>query len=349
MIDLRTMRTPLVSRILVAALAAAAPASASDLSLSVQVSGQNSVSALPGEVLVYSVVAELSDNANEGLALFCFDLAFDGGDLVPAQLPLAGPLLEFSFPRGVTNPAGFGGTPVGGDLLQVGGAQNTIKNVFAPQPTGNVVTGVAANGAPIVLVQGTLTAPTQPGSYTLSAHNLVANVIRQGQTGSGSHWIVEAAGAGAITNLALDVVDCTPSVYCTAKVNSQGCTPSIGFVGAASLSDPAGLLVTCDDVLNRQFGQWFYGLTPSNMPFAGGIRCVAQPFARAPVVPTLGDPFPTQNCSGSLSFSVTPAFLSGQGFLPGQQVHGQWWYRDPQHLDGTGIGLSNAIQFIVCP
>lgn len=343
------MRTPIASLTLVAALLAPLPAAAGDLSLSVRVSGQNTVSALPGEVLVYSVVGELSDNANEGLALFCFDLVFSGGDLVPAQLPLAGPLLEFSSPRGVTNPAGFGGTPVAGDLLQVGGGQNTIKNVFAPKPIGSVVTGVAANGAPIVLVQGTLTAPTQPGTYVLSAHNLVANVIRQGQTGVGSHWIVDAAGVGPITNLTLEVEDCTPSTYCTAKVDSQGCTPAMGFVGTASLAGPGSLLVTCSNVRNRQFGQLFYSLAPANVPFLGGIRCVAQPFQRATVLPTLGDPWPTQNCSGSLSFGVTPAFLSGQGFLPGQQVYGQWWYRDPQHPDGSGVGLSNAIQFTVCP
>lgn len=343
------MLNPIASLTLASALLAAGPAAASDLSLSIQVSGQNSVNVLPGEVLVYSVVGELSDNANEGLALFCFDLVFNGGDLVPAQLPVAGPLLEFSFPRGVTNPAGFGGTVVAGDLLQVGGAMNTIKNVFAPQPTGNVVTGVAASGAPIVLVQGTLIAPTQPGTYVLSAHNLVANVIRQGQTGSGSHWVVDAAGVGTISDLVLDVADCTPSTYCTAKVDSQGCTPAMGFVGTASLAGPGNLLVTCGNVRNRQFGQLFYSLAPANAPFLGGIRCVAQPFQRATVVPTLGDPFPIQNCTGALSFSVTPAFLSGQGFLPGQQVYGQWWYRDPQHPDGSGVGLSNAIQFLVCP
>jgi hypothetical protein len=330
-------------------VALAAPvAAASDLNLSIRSGGQSTVTVVPGETLTYQVVGELSDGLNEGLALFCFDLVYSGGDLVPVAAPVSGPLLEFSRPRGVTNPAGFGGTAQAGDLLQVGGAQNTIRSTFAASPTGTVVTGIGAPGSPVVLAQGMLDAPLVPGLYVLSARNLVANVIRQGEDGSGPFWVVDAAGAGALQALMIDVLDCNASSYCSGKVNSQGCTPSSGSSGVPSLSG-GGFTVTCSNVVNNQFGQFFFGRMADNTPFQGGIRCVAPPLRRVAVVSTGGTVGPPQDCSGFLSYTLTPAFMLAQGLSPGTQVFGQWWYRDPAHPDGTGVGLSNGIQFTVCP
>ena len=79
------MRTHLPTLVF-GALCAASPAlQASDLSLSVQVAGQNTVSALPGEVLTYVVVGELSDNLNGGLALYVRGLA----ETIPAGVDAA--------------------------------------------------------------------------------------------------------------------------------------------------------------------------------------------------------------------------------------------------------------------
>jgi hypothetical protein len=105
---------------------------------------------------------------------------------------------------GFTNPAGYGGTPVGGNLLQVGGAQNTIRNTVAASPNGPVLTGVAQQGAPVTLVAGNLHAPYQVGDFTLSAGNLQANVLLSGQTGL-PFWKVEPAGVGLISNLIVRV------------------------------------------------------------------------------------------------------------------------------------------------
>ena len=113
-------------------------------------------------------------------------------------------MLSFTRPAGLTNPAGFGGTVVGGQLRQVGGAQNTIKNTFAPYPNGTVVTGVAAAGAPVTLASGQLTAPVAPGTYTLTPSGVVANVIRQGETGT-PFWHVDRANAGTVQSLVVQV------------------------------------------------------------------------------------------------------------------------------------------------
>ena len=198
---------------------AAVVAQPSNLSVSVESEGSNSVVVAPGAAVQYEVIGILSDDINEGLDLVGFDLDFDGGDLMQADTPTGdpnsgceNPMIHFTIPWGITNPAGYGGTIIGGDLIQVGGGQNTIKNTIPPFPIGEVLTGVSQPGGcgPAVLVTGTLTAPAVYGTYTLALENLFANVIREGETGAGPFWATEAAGIGTITNLTIEV-GCTGS------------------------------------------------------------------------------------------------------------------------------------------
>lgn len=191
----------------------------SNLSVSVESEGSNSVVVAPGAAVQYEVIGILSDDLNEGLALIGFDLDFDGGDLMQADTPTGdpnsgceNPMIHFTEPWGITNPAGYGGTIIGGDLIQVGGGQNTVLNTTPPILIGEVLTGVAQPGGcgPAVLVTGTLTAPAVGGTYTLALENLFANVIRDGETDDGTFWATEAAGVGTITNLTIEV-ECTGS------------------------------------------------------------------------------------------------------------------------------------------
>lgn len=198
-------------RILCSLVALAAPALATDLNLSVQVGGSNSVVVGPGASVGWSVVGELDDAANEGLAFFLFDVSFDGGDLTQAASPSGAPMTSFDMPLGLTNPAGYGGTVQDGDLIQVGGAQNTINNSFAAAPNGAVTPGVCQPGFPEELVAGTLTAPSVPGVYTLSVTNVMANVISQGETGI-PFWRVDAAGVGSVDDLTIEVKALTTNV-----------------------------------------------------------------------------------------------------------------------------------------
>jgi hypothetical protein len=182
----------------------ASPAFATNLNLRLQSGTSSFITVAPGAPVSWTLVGELSDDANEGLALFSVDLSWSGGPLAPAAAPTASPMLNFARPAGVNNPAGFGGTPDAGMLLQVGGGQNTINSAFAPYPIGTVITGVAWPGQPVALANGQLTAPAQPGFYTLGASNLVANVIRQGETGT-PFWRVDKAGTGSMTFLTVQV------------------------------------------------------------------------------------------------------------------------------------------------
>jgi hypothetical protein len=189
--------------------AAAGPAHATNLNLTIQSGGQTTVTVPPGANVPYDVVGVLNDAASDGLAGFSLDLSFTGGALPQAAEPSTAPMLSFAKPAGLTNPAGFGGTVQAGKLVQVGGAQNTIANVFAPYPNGNVVVDVAQLGQAVTLVSGSLTAPGAPGTYTLSASAVVANVIQQGSTGV-PFWRVDKALPGTLTPLTVIVSSARP-------------------------------------------------------------------------------------------------------------------------------------------
>jgi len=185
-------------------LLAAAPAAATNLNLTIQSGGQGTVTVPPGANVPYNVVGVLSDAASDGLSGFSLDLTFTGGPLAMANEPSTAPMTSFDKPAGLTNPAGFGGTVVAGKLVQVGGAQNTIANVFAPYPNGNVVVDVAQLGQAVTLVTGQLTAPVTPGTYTLSMSAVGATVIQQGSTGV-PFWKVEKALPGTLSPLTVIV------------------------------------------------------------------------------------------------------------------------------------------------
>lgn len=162
--------------------------------------GGNSVLVGPGENVAYEVSGLLSDANNEGLAGFAFDLSFDGGDLTPATVPSN--MESFAGPQGYNNPAGFGGTVVNGDLIQVGGGQNTMNFAGPDGPAGTVTSGIGQSTS--ILATGTFVAPTTPGTYTLSLSNLNAATINAGQAGM-PVWRCEPALPGTITNLTVVV------------------------------------------------------------------------------------------------------------------------------------------------
>jgi hypothetical protein len=176
----------------------------------------------PGEQVNYEIEGILSPSTGHmGLALVGFNLNYNGGSLPPCNTPVAPDLMaNFVKPNGITNPDGYGGT-IGatGELLQVGGGQNTIKNTpeFADFPIGNVQTGIAQN-TPVILATGSLTAPQQGGPYTLVLSQLFANVIEQGQTGNEDFWVTKAAQAGTIQNLTINVITaCAASTFASSS------------------------------------------------------------------------------------------------------------------------------------
>lgn len=141
-----------------------------------------------------------------------------------------------------------------------------------------------------------------------------------------------------------------PDTYCTAKLNSESCLPVVGFTGYASMTDPASFDIEATMLINNSFGVLMYGLGGrADVPFGGGTLCIEGPRMHLPVQSTMGNPG-APDCSGSLSVDFN-AFLQGGSstLMAGTQVNAQFFYRDANHLDGTGYGLSDGIEFMILP
>jgi hypothetical protein len=148
-----------------------------------------------------------------------------------------------------------------------------------------------------------------------------------------------------------------PKTYCTAKMNSVGCTPAIGFAGTPSIAAQSGFAVIGYNVRNQKSGLLFYGTTGQvGVPFQGGTLCVASPIRRTPAVSSGGAILPLNNCSGIYAIDMN-SFASGQlGGTPSPQlqvlgtlVSCQWWGRDPGFPAPNNTTLTNGLQYTVCP
>jgi hypothetical protein len=148
---------------------------------------------------------------------------------------------------------------------------------------------------------------------------------------------------------------CESITYCTPKVNSLGCLPSIDSNGQASLSASTGFTVSSARVRNNKPGLLLLGMNGrAAIPFQAGTLCVAQPLTRGPVVLSGGSAQPTVDCSGVWSLDFN-AFLHARPSdkvtplpkdLPAGTVFNcQWWGRDTP----SSIALSEGLEFTLCP
>ena len=141
----------------------------------------------------------------------------------------------------------------------------------------------------------------------------------------------------------------SPDGYCTAQVNSLGCTPSLTFAGNSSASSTSGFVVSVERLLNQKSGLFFYGTSGvANVPFHGGTLCVAGPLARSALLTTGGSALPANDCSGALAIDFN-ALASNSSTLaqPGTTVYVQAWSHDPGAP--STANLSGALHFVVLP
>ena len=179
----------------------ASPALAADLNVSL-VKTSCTTERFPLEY-EFDIVGQLSDTNNEGLAAVGLDLSleFNGAQVDINSYTIAvtaGTGMDaFVKDRGLTNPAGYGGTAVGNKLVQIGGAQDTINNAgsVAPFPAGPVETGVGHTAVTLAHVAITLVDNPDVGAanaYTFQVDQVFGNVITLGETGP--VYAVEALG-----------------------------------------------------------------------------------------------------------------------------------------------------------
>jgi hypothetical protein len=147
-----------------------------------------------------------------------------------------------------------------------------------------------------------------------------------------------------------------PLSYCTAKLNSLGCMPTIGSSGTPSATAASGFAVNATNMINNKSCLMFYGTTgQSSGAFQGGILCVKAPVKRTPGTTTGGNP-PPNDCSGAPSIDMTAFAVGALGgtplsalTVPGTVVTCQWWGRDPGFAAPINTQLTNGLQYTICP
>jgi hypothetical protein len=178
----------------------------------------------------------------------------------------------------------------------------------------------------------------------------IARVVLDSPTGTGGHFELDD----------LEVTfECTgsPQVYCTAKVNSLGCTPVIESSGQPSALATSGFSVSALQVRNGHVGLLIYGLSGrAAVPFQGGWLCLAAPVHRTVPVQSGGSVPPAQDCSGVYALDMNAfaqGLLGGAPRLelrqPGTRVQCQWWGRDAGFPPPWSTSLSDALEYGVCP
>jgi len=201
------------------------------------------------------------------------------------------------------------------------------------------------------LEAGTLTcASVTPSGATGDFHSYAASF-----SADGSRMAFESQASDLVsgdTNQLNDVfvrTECAPPrTYCTAKVNSLGCTPSISTSGVASGSLPGPFEIRAANLRNHVIGGLVFTINgPKIAPFMGGLLCLRPPIVRTPVLASDGSPT-GYDCSGAFAFDFNAYLRTGvhPAITDGRQVWAQFWSRDPG--DAFGLGLTDAVSFTLC-
>ncbi|MCH7702665.1 MAG: hypothetical protein IID37_13355 [Planctomycetes bacterium] len=220
----------------IAGLAVASAAVAATVDVSVTSAGNATVTVAPGATVDFEIRAILdSDADNDGLAFFSVDLGMAGPDAVnlgELATVIEGDEVMDNFSRNEGYDNNYGGTPIGDNLVQIGGASNTIANdpdaePFEPFPGDGGFVPLGVGHSEVVLAVGTVMMPMTEGTYTLSLSDVFANVITLGELGP--IFAVEAAVAGASSSLTIEV---TADAECEGDANGDGVVDPLdsGFV-----------------------------------------------------------------------------------------------------------------------
>jgi hypothetical protein len=159
-------------------------------------------------------------------------------------------------------------------------------------------------------------------------------------TNSGAAYIIDLTGS--------------PVTYCTAGVSANGCTATLSAVGTPSATATTGFTVTASDVEGDKDGLYFFGTNgrqANNWGSSSSFQCLVTPVLRSGLIQGIGTP---GLCDNSISRDLNalwcptctnPLKNPGAGALVGIQL----WYRDPFSTSNQTTGLTNAMEFTVCP
>jgi choice-of-anchor B domain-containing protein len=255
------------------------------------------------------------------------------------------PLLTFSFPHGLP-----GSIPTTGFGLNVRITESTPGALAAASPALHYNAGAGWASVPMTDLGG--------GLFRASFPAFACNTsVQYYVTANSTNNIVWSDPEAAPTSVHVTNATCPAPpavVYCTAKVNSLGCTPAIGSVGTPSVSAGSGFTVAATNVRNQKAGLMIYGVTGrANLPFSGGTLCFNPPVKRTPGASSSGNALPANDCSGTFELDFNAFIAGGTGHaalqVAGTQVECQWWGRDPGFAPPNNTMLSDALEFILQP
>jgi len=125
-----------------------------------------------------------------------------------------------------------------------------------------------------------------------------------------------------------------PVPYGVAKTTSWGLQPFIYWTGQNSLLEN-DLVIGLEGATPFQLTVNFWGGGMATVPFANGTIWIATPLHRGPVQIT------DQFGHTELPIVIDPSMV-------GTTRYYQWFFRDPAHPDGTGVGLSSGLEVVFC-
>jgi len=96
-------------------------------------------------------------------------------------------------------------------------------------------------------------------------------------------------------------------------------------------------------------GLMIWSLTPTSLPFQGGMLCLAPPIVRTGLLSS-GGTTGVHDCSGSFAYPLTQSYMLSKGLTAGTQVFAQYWSRDTAQLPPVmPTGLTDALSFTIRP
>jgi hypothetical protein len=141
-----------------------------------------------------------------------------------------------------------------------------------------------------------------------------------------------------------------PAVFCTGTPNSQGCTPTIQWTGAPSMSGPDNFAVSGTGVLNGAFGLLMHSAISGSTPLGNGILCLTNRQLRLPVQFSGGTPVgPGSDCTGGYSDPLTQAWFAQNLYTAGTTVYIQYLSRDGGFAPPNNLSLSDGLRFTILP
>ncbi len=176
-------------------------------------------------------------------------------------------------------------------------------------------------------------------TFNLSEANAARMLITEVVPNPGGGWTTRLEPPDAIaltTQPVLIEPNClAPDGYGIGKVTSLGTLPVMGWAGTATLS-ANDLMLTVSGGVPGKVALMFHGPGRISMPFFGGTLWVSFPLVRM-------SPFVLDSAgSYTSSFNVDSS-------LVGTSRCFQMWFRDNKHPDGTGVGISSAVEVFFCP